>query len=118
MPTRTPRKRRRRAASTASTTNAHAHHPPSGTPSTSPPRPTGPRRSTLTEPSTLPDLLTVDEVAELLRTSRKGVYGLIYRGALPGVLRLPGRLLIDRADLVEWLRERRGLSLSAKGEQR
>jgi hypothetical protein len=34
------------------------------------------------------------------------------------VVRLPGRLLIDRADLVEWLRERRGLSLSAKGEQR
>ena len=108
-----PGKRRgRRAASSAPTTSTAHHTPPSR------PRASTPQRSTSTKSSTFPDLLTVDEVAELLRTTRKGVYGLIYRGAFPGVIRLPGRILIDRAELLDFVSKRRGLSLSAQGEQR
>ena len=33
----------------------------------------------------LPRLLTTQEVAELLRTSRKAVYVMVERGQLPGV---------------------------------
>jgi excisionase family DNA binding protein len=46
-------------------------------------------------------LLTADEVAELLRTSRKAVYAMVERGQLPGVRRVGRRLLGRRADVVE-----------------
>ncbi len=69
-------------------------------------------------PAPLPHLLTVDEVAELLRTTRKAVYASIARGVLPGVIRLSRRLLIDRAALVEWLEQRRAVSLTVQGDQR
>ena len=58
----------------------------------------------------LPGLLTPDEVAALLRTTRKAVYAMIARGFLPGVVRLGRRVLFDRAVLLEWLAERRALS--------
>jgi excisionase family DNA binding protein len=51
-------------------------------------------------------LLTVDEAAGLLRTSRKAVYALIERGQLPGVTRLGRRVLIRSEDLLEWLRHK------------
>lgn len=66
----------------------------------------------------LPHLMKVDEVAELLRTTRKAVYASIQRGALPGVVRLPRRLLIDRAVLLEWLQQRCAVSLTNQGDQR
>jgi excisionase family DNA binding protein len=50
--------------------------------------------------------LTVDEAAELLRTSRKVVYSLIERGQLPGVTRLGRRILIRTEDLLHWLRQK------------
>jgi excisionase family DNA binding protein len=55
----------------------------------------------------LPALLTVDETAALLRTTRKAVYALIERGQLAGVTRIGRRVLIDRTALLEWLAERR-----------
>ena len=58
----------------------------------------------------LPDLLTPDEVAALLRTTRKAVYAMIARGQLPGIVRLGRRVLFDRAELLHWLAERRALS--------
>ena len=53
--------------------------------------------------NSLPILLTANEVADLLRTSRKSVYAMIERGQLPGVIRLGRRLLIRRDELVDWL---------------
>ncbi len=57
--------------------------------------------------SSLPYLLTVVEVAELLRTTPKAVYALIERGQVPGVTRLGRRVLIARDELLGWLSERR-----------
>jgi excisionase family DNA binding protein len=54
----------------------------------------------------LPRLLTVDETASLLRTSRKAVYTLAERGQLPGLVRLGRRVLVDASILVEWLRQK------------
>jgi excisionase family DNA binding protein len=53
--------------------------------------------------STLPIYLTVGEVASLLRRSPKAVYALIDRGQLPGVRRVTGRVLVHRAQLLEWI---------------
>jgi excisionase family DNA binding protein len=55
-------------------------------------------------------LLTVDEVASILRTSRKGIYAMIERGFLPGVTRIGRRVLVRRDDLLEWLRQKRAPS--------
>ena len=64
-------------------------------------------------PSRLEDLsalLTTGEVASVLRTSRKAVYAMAERGALPGVTRVGRRLLVRRDDLLCWLDERRAAS--------
>ena len=66
----------------------------------------------------LPRLLTVDEVADLLRTTRRAIYARIRRGSIPGVIRASRRLLIDGASLVDWLDQRRAVSLTNQGEQR
>jgi excisionase family DNA binding protein len=50
--------------------------------------------------------LTVEEAADLLRTSRKAVYSLIERGQLPGVTRMGRRVLIRAEDLLHWLRQK------------
>jgi excisionase family DNA binding protein len=73
-------------------------------------------RSPSTEPVPrhLPVLLTVDEVAELLRTSRKAVYAMAERGQLPGVTRIGRRLLVCRDELRSFLDERRASSRSAR----
>lgn len=51
----------------------------------------------------LPVLLTVDDAAQLLRTTRKAVYVMIERGQLPGVTRLGRRVLLRSDRLLEWL---------------
>jgi excisionase family DNA binding protein len=58
----------------------------------------------------LPLLLTVDETATLLRTTRKAIYALIERGQLAGVRRLGRRVLIDRDELLSSLSEKRTAS--------
>ncbi len=50
-----------------------------------------------------PELLTVQEVATLLRTSTKAVYAMIERGQLPGLRRIGRRVLIRRPELLHWL---------------
>lgn len=52
---------------------------------------------------TLPLLLTVAEVATLLRTSRKAAYAMIERGSMPGVTRIGRRVLVRSADLLDFL---------------
>lgn len=41
-------------------------------------------------------LLTVEEVGALLRTSRKAIYVMAERGAIPGAVRIGRRLLFRR----------------------
>lgn len=53
----------------------------------------------------LPIVLVVDEVASLLRTSRKAVYTMIERDQLPGVTRVRRRVLVRRDLLLHWLRQ-------------
>jgi excisionase family DNA binding protein len=45
------------------------------------------------------ELLTVEEAAELLRTSKKAIYTKVEQGSLPGVVRDGRRLLFNRAVL-------------------
>lgn len=46
-----------------------------------------------------PDLLTVRETADFLRTSEKAIRHMLDRGQLPGVVRLGRRVLVRRDDL-------------------
>ena len=65
----------------------------------------------MTRPQPLPLLLTADEAAHLLRTSRKGIYAMVERGLLPGVTRIGRRILIRADELVDWLDQSRAPSL-------
>lgn len=47
--------------------------------------------------------LTTEEAASLLRTTRKAVYALIERGAMPGIRRIGRRVLVRRRELIEWI---------------
>lgn len=55
----------------------------------------------------LPDLLTVEEVAAWLHTTPQAVYDLRRRGHLPQGVRVGKRLLYDRAELARWWETRR-----------
>ena len=56
---------------------------------------------------TLPVLLTVDEAADLLRTTRRAIYAMIERRQLPGVIRVRRRVLLRADDLLDWLNQKR-----------
>jgi excisionase family DNA binding protein len=58
--------------------------------------------------------LTIDEVADLLRTSRKAIYAMVERGSLPGVTRVGRRVLIRTAELLDWLDHKAAPSLMEK----
>lgn len=51
----------------------------------------------------LPKLLTVDEAADFLRTTRRAIYAMSERGQLPGIIRLRRRILFRADELVHWL---------------
>lgn len=52
-----------------------------------------------------PDVLTVDEVAALLRVDRKSIYAAVARGEVPGVLRLGRLIRFSREVVLRWIRE-------------
>jgi excisionase family DNA binding protein len=63
------------------------------------------------EVTATPMLLTVDDAANLLRTSRRAIYAMLERRQLPGVIRIRRRVLIRSAELLEWLDQKRAPSL-------
>ena len=66
--------------------------------------PSGRRRDSL------PFLLTVDEAADLLRTTRRAIYAMVERRHLPGVIRIRRRVLFRADDLLHWLDQKRAPS--------
>lgn len=58
----------------------------------------------------LPLFLTVDEVAALLRTTRKAIYAKVERGQIPHVRMSARSLLFERDALLGWIHERRAPS--------
>jgi excisionase family DNA binding protein len=58
----------------------------------------------------IPLLLTIDEAATLLRTTRAAVYAMVARGQLPGVTRIGRRVLVRSSDLLDWLNQKRAAS--------
>ncbi len=60
--------------------------------------------------ATLPVLLTVDEAANLLRTTRRAIYAMVERRQLPGVIRVRRRVLLRADDLLDWLDQKRAPS--------
>ena len=61
--------------------------------------------------SALPMLLTVDDAASLLRTTKRAIYAMIARHQLPGVIRIRRRVLLRADDLLHWLDQKRAPSL-------
>jgi len=57
---------------------------------------------------TLPEVLTVDELAALLRLNRKTLYDAIRRGEIPGVRWVAGRYRIHRDTVLGWLGQGQG----------
>ncbi len=60
--------------------------------------------------TTLPVLLTVDEAADLLRTTRRAIHAMIESCQLPGVIRVRRRVLLRADDLLDWLNQKRAPS--------
>jgi excisionase family DNA binding protein len=56
-------------------------------------------------------LLTVDDAADLLLTTRRAVYAMVERKQLPGIIRIRRRVLLRTDDLLDWLDQKRAPSL-------
>jgi excisionase family DNA binding protein len=70
----------------------------------------GDRDAGETEAARLPFLLTVDEAADFLRTTRRAIYAMVERRQLPGVIRIRRRVLLRADDLLHWLDQKRASS--------
>ena len=57
-----------------------------------------------------PALLTVDETAAVLRTTRRAIYAMVERDQLPAVIRIRRRVLFRADDLLHWLDQKRAPS--------
>jgi excisionase family DNA binding protein len=63
---------------------------------------------------TLPILLTADEAADLLRTTRRAIYAMVERGQLPGVVRVRRRVLLKSDAPLHWLEQKCAPSLEER----
>lgn len=61
------------------------------------------RYSQSSDAAEIPELLTIQEMAGILRTSPKAIYAMVERAQLPGVVRIGRRVLIRRDALAQWL---------------
>ena len=68
-------------------------------------------RSAFEADQKLPVLLTVAEAAELLRTTPRGVYAMVERRQIAGVVRLRRRVLFRTDVLLDWLHQKSAPSL-------
>jgi excisionase family DNA binding protein len=59
----------------------------------------------------VPTLITVAEVAAVLRTSKKAIYAMVERGQLPGIVRIGRRVLVREDALLDWLGQKSTPSL-------
>lgn len=64
----------------------------------------------------LPAVLTVEEVADLMRVDRKTAYSAIAEGGIPGVRRIGRCIRVSRDELLRWLAE--GQGNAPKGRRR
>ena len=62
------------------------------------------------DPSILPLVLTVEEVARLLRISRNAAYSAVRDGAIPGVVRIGRTVRVSKDAVLEWLDTGKGRS--------
>jgi len=76
----------------------------------------GPDLAPVSGTRAVPMLLTVDDVADLLRTTRRAVYAMIERRQLPGIVRIGRRVLVRADELLHWLDQKSASSL--RSEQR
>lgn len=63
----------------------------------------------------LPEVLTVPEVAALLRVDRKTIYAMVQRGEIPGARRLGTAIRFSRATVVAWLAQGQGRAPRSRG---
>ena len=63
---------------------------------------------------TLPDVMDAKQIAEALQLSRAGVYNLLNDPAFP-TLKIGGRKLVMKQDLIQWLREHTNGSTNCRG---
>jgi excisionase family DNA binding protein len=61
------------------------------------------RIATLPGFENLPLLLKVDEVAGLLRVTKRSIYTMVDRGQIPGITKLGGRLRFRRDAIEAWI---------------
>ena len=61
---------------------------------------TTPQKTVATD---LPMVMTVDEVASMLRLNRKTVYEMISKGQIPGVVRTGRKIRISRQAVLNWI---------------
>jgi excisionase family DNA binding protein len=67
-------------------------------------------------PDQLPEVLTADEVARLLRINRKTVYAGFKAGDIPGGRRIGGTIRFHRDAVLRWLAEGQ-VSRSSRGSR-
>ena len=66
----------------------------------------------------LPPVLTVEEVADLMRIDRKTAYAAIADGGVPGVRRMGRCIRVSRDVLLQWLAEGERAKSQQKGNRR